>query len=849
MKLLPLTALIAAICCLSASLAHGAATRVALASAGGGDAGKDVLMLADVQLGRDPTVTLLDRREVERVLQEQKLTLSGFADSAPALAVGKILRVEVFVVLEMPSQDREPIGLVAFDAQTGVRLQDIALPKRGVEETAQKVADAVKAACAKRNRRPDALQSVCLLSVRNADLPRAMDIRCQAVGRLLERSLTRSEGIAVLERKRLEHVNKENALPTASAGGNLPASLLIIDLQVGRGAEGRGLRGTAFISKAGGKRLAEVHAAVPGEDIQALADAMQTELLKALHAAAAPTAGDRVAEASRFCREARILRGQINPFAALAAAESAYALNPSDRENLRQLELALHVSAVRLIHGATAAEGFALASRSIDIRKEGFRLASEPGKPAVEYMLGISVDDPGLQTACHASAMPIEHWPAEARPAVQDFREKYHRHVVQRLTHLAADSEQDEGVFVNFLWQWDSSLLADAASNGHEYVADLTTIFGRLFDSWKKTANGPLSHVSGSNINQPLCFFVLDAHPPRHYQLTPQDYEGLRPILESMRRHPVRLVQDYGAWGEIWLAQKLQRSGPSLDELKALVHKNIEQPGMTPANQARENHYLAMLDALRYLKLDNAQRRREHIELLNFMLDRHEMVRRVVEAALSAPAANRQEAEQLIALIDRTVAVLDGGVPEIPGAPGYVVAAIRKELGDWRARIEASWPEFARATPLSVPWKQVRPLLRKGDLHVRGFAGPVICDNKLLAARLPRFSSERAEEDMRGVLCAVGWRGRSHVCHSGRAVLLLLRTGLRRRRLLLRRRPGRRDRCSARRRPAAEHRRGQEGSLPIACGRWPGLKASSTWRWPTAGTWSAGIPTAEPAKS
>ena len=201
MKYPVFAALVATIGCFSVAEANGAATRVALVCAGKEEPGKNVLMLAETQLSKESTVTLLDRHDVQRVLQEQKLTLLGVGNSAQALALGKILRVEVFAVLEMLPEEKAPLGLVAFDAQSGVRLQDVTLPERGAEETAGRVADAVKAACAKRSRKPGTLQTVCLLSVRNADLPQAMDARCHALAAVLERSLAQSDSFAVLERQ------------------------------------------------------------------------------------------------------------------------------------------------------------------------------------------------------------------------------------------------------------------------------------------------------------------------------------------------------------------------------------------------------------------------------------------------------------------------------------------------------------------------------------------------------------------------------------------------------------------------------------------------------------------------
>jgi hypothetical protein len=769
--------LIAAAGCLSGTVACGAATRVALVCAGGGETGKDVLMLAESLLSQEPAVTLLDRREVQRVLQEQKLTLAGMANSAPALALGKILHVEVFAVLEMSPEEKTPLGLVAFDAQSGVRLQDITLPEKAAEQAAQKVAEAVRAACAKRNRRPDTLQTVCLLAVRNADLPRAMDSRCQALATMLERSLVRSDSLVVLERKRLEHVNKERTLPVANEGGELAVSVLTIDLEIGRGPEGKGLRATAFVNDAAGKRIAKPQVLEADRNIATLSETLVTELLKSLRASAVPPIGDRSAEARRFCREARILRGQINWPAALAAAESAYALNPRDPTNLRQLELALHVYATHTVSGQPSIEishglpvtpidsdqiasAFAMASRSLDIRQERFRLDSRPGGPILQYSLGVSGDDPGLKTMCRESAVPLDHWPAEVRPAVQDFREKYHRQLVARLTQLAADSDQEGVVFTNFLWQWDPSMLADAASDSHEYIADTKTIISRWLDSWKKLGNYPLPSVSRTHVSRPLRFFIWEGSPPRHYNILPEDYAPLRPLFQAMQKHPAPLVQDYGMWGEIWLAERCGGPSSSLEDFKTLIHSHIAEPKLTRLDKkgfrkpstlsetkeiaaARQSHYLAMLDALKYLNVDDSQRRKERIGLLKFMLDRHEMARQVVGTALSVPAASRQEAEEMAALIDRTKAVLDGGVPDIPGAPGYVIAAIRKQLTDWRQQLESAWPGLGLAAPLIVPWREAHPLVRRTDLgDILRLARPVICDGRLFAAGLRQNSLE-----------------------------------------------------------------------------------------------------------
>lgn len=786
MKSLILAVLIAMAGCLSTAVAKEAATRVALVSAGGGEAGKDVLMLAETQVGGEPTITLLDRHDVERVLQEQKLTLLFAGDSSQALAVGKIFRVEVFVALETLRGEKAPLGLVAFDAQTGVRLHDVTLRDRGAEETAQAVAGAVKAACAKRNRGPGTLRTVCLLAVRNADLPRAMDSHCQALAAMVERFLTRSAGLAVLERKRLENVNKERKLPTLSPGGDLSASLLTIELEAGRGPEGKGLRATAFVADVAGKRLAEPTAVVSNDDISALASALLRELLKSLKAAPLPAAGNPNAEARRFCGEARFLREHRDLTAALAAAESAYALAPDVREYAVELATELLDAAYCLLYpertGAAAfspsfikrspaggKEAFELAQRALDLRIEDWRRNLGRYRGPVDF----GDVDWRLRQFCSQSVRegePVSFesrpavlespWPAEARPAVQAFREAYHRQLMAMLMHWAVAGPNDptaanafDGLWVNAN-EW---ALLDAAPDARGYLADLHAVIGRWLESWKQQAALHGEYSAGRQpkryYDETLCFFIVNRDPnpilkysvwaPRHFALSPRDYAPLAPLFQAMREHPVALVQEYGMWAQIWLARNCGSPGPSFDEFKKLIHDRIERPNEEPADVARLHHYVAMLRALRHIPMDDFQRQQERLKLANFMLDRGEMVGsvsspergNVVWEALSVRQDTREAAKRQLSLITRAKAALEGRVKIITDWDKERFAAEMGRILEDRTRtIGSNWPDLAPPAP-KVPWKTARALLKcDGNMLL---VGPVVHKRALLAVRIP----------------------------------------------------------------------------------------------------------------
>jgi hypothetical protein len=110
-----------------------AATRVALMNGEGGDPIANVVDLAHVALSREPELELLDRANIRRVLDEQKLSVSGVVDASRAIAVGKLLTVDLVAVVEMsPGKDGVP-GIVIFDSRTGVRYWNAALPVTATE--------------------------------------------------------------------------------------------------------------------------------------------------------------------------------------------------------------------------------------------------------------------------------------------------------------------------------------------------------------------------------------------------------------------------------------------------------------------------------------------------------------------------------------------------------------------------------------------------------------------------------------------------------------------------------------------------------------------------------------------
>ena len=269
------------------------------------------------------------------------------------------------------------LGLVVFDAKTGVRYADMALTASNTVSAASATAESVRAAVAKSRRSPEDLHTVGLLLVRNADMPRQFDGLCDAVGLLLERELTASPGIAVLERRRLEQVTKERSVAPDAEGNRLLTSLRMIELDISR--DGDGLRGTLALAGADGARSEAITASIPTRDAASLAHLLADKTERFLKAPSDILPPNRAAEAARFHREYLQLRVQSDYTAAVRSLDAALALDPEQTK--WQEEMAQLLPSAAIESSGDLATCLALAQRGADLMLNLARKAAQDFKP------------------------------------------------------------------------------------------------------------------------------------------------------------------------------------------------------------------------------------------------------------------------------------------------------------------------------------------------------------------------------------------------------------------------------------------------------------------------------------
>lgn len=346
-----------------------APVRVALMGPELAGSGEAALGLAEAELSGREGVELLDRATVGRVLREQDLAAGGLVQAEDAIRLGQLLAVDVFIHVE-PIPGQEALGMTAFETAQGIRLLDRGVEGVDAEALAKGIAEGVESALAKWGAVDGTGVAVALMGVRNVDLPNSRDGECDSIGALLERRLLGSPDVVVVERKRLQSVNLDREIAPDRLEGRLMTAPVLVELDVSQNGLEEGYRVTAHLSKAKGGELGRVQA--EGQTIASLTVELSDRVLEQMKAGASIPPASPAVEAARFFRQARFWKAQGRVDLALAAAEAAYALDPTHPVMQVLLVNTLYASANANMAGARpdalayAARGIALMHREYE---------------------------------------------------------------------------------------------------------------------------------------------------------------------------------------------------------------------------------------------------------------------------------------------------------------------------------------------------------------------------------------------------------------------------------------------------------------------------------------------------
>jgi len=748
-------------------------TRIALITTEKSDALQTLVALAEAKLTEGKALEVLDRQTIDKVLAEQKLTFAGRVAADSALAVGKLLSVELIAVVETSTDSKQAAGLVVFDARTGVKLWDGALPAR-LNLAIDAIIGGVDAAQRKHLQHFKEIKTLCVMTVRNADLPRSFDTLCDSVGMLLERELIAAPGLAVLERRRLEQVNKERTLAPNAALEQLLESVVVCEMEIASAENGKGLRASAQLSNAQGKLLAKPSVSVNSRNAGELSQVLLTEVAGALKAVRPGGEGNRTKEARRFGREAEFLLDHKDYIRALRTSEAAYALDPSDLTLRAGLAHSLLDQAIEVIDpGGQNVSG----SFYRKVKLEDLLVSADLAVRGAELLLDVykNMPEQPLRPSGHVHL-------AVATRSLQFFEDKMRqvpaeqkRDVQTQLESVAGSGrqlvetklEQDRAVVK------DRRTFADYTSSVSAWV----TQYGMPRDG--KTSD-PLPVLSGwleaaksHESSESFSSYWLLHHLTWQFRYKPKlpafVYEQYRKVWDAMEQHPVTQIRLCGKLGRIAADLehylKEQEGLDRVREFRLLVQKEFETDAARKSEALRINLYYVGYDATQLL-INRPGYADELAALCEFMLGRKEVINSIAQSAAFTLMVRRnaREGRRALELADKTLAVLNAPDGKFlnPGlTPQNIELSrirLKLELERMRNDIYRSVPELA--PPPSKPWKEAVEIIdlrraRNGLLWVHK---PIIHEGQVFAAvvgdekdgkqfvQLLRFNPDRGEK-------------------------------------------------------------------------------------------------------
>ena len=698
---------------------------------------RNVQDLALAKLTGTPGLEMLERSTVDRLLREQALSVAGLVDASTAVQAGKILAVDLLAVVESSRVPGHNSGIAVFDAATGVKLIDAGFTAADLEPQALQTSASVRAAVASWRAGPKHRKTVCFLPVRNADLPRGMDRFCEALATTLERDLLATSSAAVLERKRLDLVNKEKTLAQDAATRALLASLTVIEMDVSRGRQGQGIRATVTLRDNAGKALHKFTHEVADPNGAGVLPPLVQQIQEALHTTPVNARANRNRESRRFLREAQLLWKHKYYVQGLQAAEAAFALKPGEDARLLLTEYLLcyatelvHPGGMRTLNWGSA--GFNVAPDKVReamvLARRGMQLI-DTARAALKdrndtYELWRGVESPVVTEAQrifynklpYVKVVPVD---AEAQAEYDDFRRFCLQRVANRCYEAAQTAERDAKALARYTSAITAAVenVGRAAPTPLAYTKTQCDLARHWLELVQALQGGGDSHGFGRGVwpvagqrSWPVPNSG-NAHGSRRAMTLD--------LLAQAARHPHPLVRLYAVHDEIRLsfqagqlsrADAIARHRAMLAEGKRL----IDNPPLNPPDPFRIAMYRLLGNAIGrvYLYQKGADVLHEYFDLCDFMLARGDVCEDIINEAVTYGSPLRELNLKALQIIDRAVQVTDS--PNRRLFDGFPDRFKNHHMKPARHKLLTKLPDLLK---IMLPWESVTPLVRAADLN------------------------------------------------------------------------------------------------------------------------------------
>ncbi|RPJ34180.1 MAG: hypothetical protein EHM35_09985, partial [Planctomycetaceae bacterium] len=297
-----------------------------------------LVSILETVLSREEQIHLLERAQIERVLVEQRLSISGLSDCDTIVKAGKLLRAEAFVLLSVedgqgPKAEQGKSRLVRMrvaETAHGLRLWEgyETLEASQVEAAATQIAEKVRTAVDKIAQIHGPAIPVGIVDIHRVQLPEKYEPLARVLPGLLSARLGKERRIIMLERESLGTLLREKQL-TEGPDEAFWNSAVLIDGYIQPGAD-KGIEMSLRVRRASGEEMSTLALVVdPNLPLTAVETAAGRIVPVVLDM---PSSGrwEPAREAQEFFAQGGLLGSHGRYAAATVAFEAAHALQPDN---------------------------------------------------------------------------------------------------------------------------------------------------------------------------------------------------------------------------------------------------------------------------------------------------------------------------------------------------------------------------------------------------------------------------------------------------------------------------------------------------------------------------------------
>ena len=305
----------------------------------------ETIVLLEAVLSQQPGLALLERAEIDKILKEQELTVSGLVDPPTAVRLGKLLPVDLFLFLDriqwphpagverqseaaLPRAKGPACRLRIVEARTGIVLADGVLSAEELSGDARPALALVRLARIKQSTPLAQRHFLSILEFRSEEPGESFGGLPWALQGLLPVDLNASPSVVLIDREHLGYLSREQGL--AGVELQLKSSAVIVQGGITRTTDEGKLKVQVYLRRAASEPTEPLEVVVPANGVRQARQLVTQAILDTLQARPAATSAlDHQQEAEILRERARDFRHRGDYASAVAVVEAIYALEPS----------------------------------------------------------------------------------------------------------------------------------------------------------------------------------------------------------------------------------------------------------------------------------------------------------------------------------------------------------------------------------------------------------------------------------------------------------------------------------------------------------------------------------------